>query len=129
MVRAAMVVLDFLEGVPLTVTQSPLANALTASVTDLEKVVDVVQFTVVCPELWLWTSMLDPLRAATLPVAPAGALAGAAAPAAVVTAVAASRAVAPVPAIRMKYRRLLLRLFSDCIVLIPLSFRFGVALI
>ena len=39
MVRAAMAVFDFLEGVPLTVTQSPLANAPTASVTDLEKVV------------------------------------------------------------------------------------------
>jgi hypothetical protein len=84
---------------------------------------------VVCPEVGLWTSMLDPLSAATLPVAPAGALAGAAAPAAVATAVVASRAMAPVPAIRMKYRRLLLRMVSDCIVLIPLSLCFGVALI
>jgi hypothetical protein len=119
--RAAMVVLELLDCVPLTVTQSPLASALTDSVTDLENEVDGVQFTVVCPELWLWTSMLDPLSAATLPVAPVGALAGVAAPAAVATAVAASRAVAPVPAIRMKCRRLLLRLVSDCIVLIPLS--------
>ena len=59
MVRAAIVVLDFFEGVPLTVTQSPLASALTASVTVLENVVDVLQFTVVCPELAFWTSMLD----------------------------------------------------------------------
>ena len=82
MVRAAIVVLDFFEGVPLTVTQSPLAIALTASVAVLENVVVVVQFTVVCPELAFWTSMLDALREATLPVAPVGALAGGAAPAA-----------------------------------------------
>ena len=80
------------------------------------------QFTVVCPELAFWTSMLDPLSEATLPVAPMGALAGVvAAPAAEATAPAASSAVAPVPARRMKRRRLLLRLVSDCIVLIPLS--------
>ena len=47
MVRAAIVVLDLLDGVPLTVTQSPLASALTASVTVLENVVVVLQFTVV----------------------------------------------------------------------------------
>jgi hypothetical protein len=51
MVRAAIVVLDFFEAVPLTVTQSPLVSALTASVSVLENVVDDVQFTVVCPEL------------------------------------------------------------------------------
>ena len=76
MVRAAIVVLDFFEGVPLTVTQSPLTIALTASVAVLENVVVVLQFTVVCPELEFWTSMLDALRDATLPVAPMGALAG-----------------------------------------------------
>src|SRR5271154_7191550 len=66
--------------------------------------------------------MLDPRRGAPRPVAPVGALAGVvAAPAADATAVAASSAVAPVPARRMKRRRLLLRLVSDCIVLIPLS--------
>jgi hypothetical protein len=103
MVRAAMVVLEFFDGVPLTVTHEPLVSALTASETDLEKVVDEVQLTVVCPEPWLWTSMLDPLRAATLPVAPMGRLAGAeAAPATEDTAVAARSAVAPVPARRMK---------------------------
>jgi hypothetical protein len=121
-VRAAIVVLDFLDGVPLTVTQSPALSALTASVTVLEKAVVVLQFTVVCPELAFWTSMLDPLSEATLPEAPMGALAGVvAAPAAEATAPAASSAVAPVPARRMKRRRLLLRLVSDCIVLIPLS--------
>jgi hypothetical protein len=121
-VRAAMVVLDFFDGVPLTVTHEPLVSALTSSVTVLEKVVDAVQLTVVCPELWFWTSMLDPLRAATLPVAPMGRFAGAvAAPATDETAVAARRAVAPVPARRMKRPRLLLRLVSDFIVLIPLS--------
>jgi hypothetical protein len=100
-----MVVLDFLEGVPLTVTHEPLVSALTASVTDLENVVDVVQVTVVWPEPWLWTSMLDPFTAATLPVAPMGALAGVvAAPAADDTAVAARSAVAPVPARRRKRR-------------------------
>ena len=122
MVRAAIVVLDFFEGVPLTVTQSPLAIALTASVAVLENVVVVLQFTVVCPELEFWTSMLDALRDATLPVAPVGGLAGVlAAPAAEARAVAASSAVAPAPPRRMKRRRLVLRLVSDCIVLLPLS--------
>ena len=51
MVRAAMVVLDVLDGVPLTVTQSPEASELTASDTVLENVVVLVQFTVVCPVL------------------------------------------------------------------------------
>jgi hypothetical protein len=123
MVRAAIVVLDVLDGVPFTVTQSPAASVLTAWVTVLENVVVVLQFTVVCPELAFWTSMLDPLREATLPEAPAGALAGVvAAPAAEATAVAARSAVAPVPARRMKRRRLLVWLVSACIVLIPLSF-------
>ena len=120
MVFAAIVVLDFFDGVPVTVTQSPLVTELTASVTVLEKAVVVVQLTVVCPEVVLWTSMLDPLREATLPVAPG--LAGAeAAPAVEAMAVAARSAVAPVPARRMKRRRVLLRLVSDCIVVIPLS--------
>jgi hypothetical protein len=122
-VRAAIVVLDFLDGVPFTVTQSPAASVLTVWVTVFENVVVVLQFTVVCPELAFWTSMLDPLREATLPEAPMGALAGVvAAPAAEATAVAASSAVAPVPARRMRRRRLLVRLVSDCMVLIPLSF-------
>jgi hypothetical protein len=45
--RAAMVVLDFFDAVPVTVMQSPVASALTASVTDLENCVVVVQSTVV----------------------------------------------------------------------------------
>jgi hypothetical protein len=53
MVFAAIVVLDFFDGVPLTVTQSPLVTELTASVTVLEKAVVVVQFTVVCPDVVL----------------------------------------------------------------------------
>src|SRR5271154_3325551 len=64
--------------------------------------------------------MLDPLREATLPVAPV--LAGAdAAPAVEAMAVTARSAVAPVPARHIKRRRVLLRLVSDCIVVIPLS--------
>ena len=70
MLRAAMVVFDDFEGVPVTVTQSPEASELTASVTDLEKVVVEVQLTVVCPVLGFCTSMVEPDRAATLPVAP-----------------------------------------------------------
>ena len=120
MVRAAIVVLDFFEGAPLTVTQSPLTMALTASVAVLENAVVVVQLTVVCPEVAFWTSMLDALRDATLPVAPVGALAGVAAPAAEAKRVAASSAVAPAPPRRMKRRRLVLRLVNDCIVLLPL---------
>ncbi len=105
--RAAMVVLDFLDAEPVAVTQSPTAMALTASVADLENVVVVVQLTVVCPVLALCTSMLVPLSAATLPVAPPGALGGEAAPA--VPAVAAtvptaSSAAAPVPRIRAQLR-------------------------
>ena len=115
-----MVVLDFFEGVPVTVTQSPLASPLTVSVTVLENAVVGVQLTVVCPELSLWTSMLDPASEATLPLAPR--LAGAeAAPAAEATAVAARSAVAPAPARRITRRRVLRRLVSDCIGLIPLS--------
>jgi uncharacterized protein YqfA (UPF0365 family) len=53
MVLAAIVVLDFFDGVPLTVTQSPLASEVTASVTVLEKAVVGVQFTVVCPDVVL----------------------------------------------------------------------------
>jgi hypothetical protein len=98
--RAAIVVLDFFDAVPVAVTQSPAAIALTDSVTVLENWVVVVQFTVVWPLLWLWTSMLDALRAATLPVAPIGAVAGAAAPALVAMAPAATTAVAPVPKMR-----------------------------
>jgi hypothetical protein len=47
MLRAAMVVLDFLEADPVAVTQSPTVMALTVFVADWEKVVVGVQFTVV----------------------------------------------------------------------------------
>ena len=107
--RAAMVVLDFFEGVPVTLTQSPAASALTASVTVLENAVVDVQFTVVWPEVVFCTSMFDALAssAATLPLAPAGALAGAvvAAPAAELRAAAATRAVVPVPMMRAQRTR------------------------
>jgi hypothetical protein len=45
--RAEMVVLDFLDEVPVTIRQSPLLMALVVSDTVLEKVVVPVQFTVV----------------------------------------------------------------------------------
>ena len=45
--RAAMVVLDFLDEVPVTIRQSPLLMALVVSDTVLEKGVVPVQFTVV----------------------------------------------------------------------------------
>jgi hypothetical protein len=45
MLRAARVVFDDFDGVPVTVTQSPEASELTASVTALEKVVVEVQLT------------------------------------------------------------------------------------
>jgi hypothetical protein len=104
MLRAAIVVLDFFDAVPVAVTQSPGAIAPTDSVTVLENWVVVVQFTVVWPLLWLCTSMVEPLMAATLPVAPTGGVAGAAAPALDATAPPAMSAVAPVP--RMRAQRL-----------------------
>jgi hypothetical protein len=67
--RAAMVVLDFLAGVPVTVTQSPAATALMVSVAVALKVVVVVQLTDVCAVV-LCTSMDVPLIDATLPLAP-----------------------------------------------------------
>ncbi len=96
MLRAAMVVFDDLEGVPVTVTQSPDVSELTAWVTVWEKVVDDVQLTAVCPEVGFCTSMVEPVMAATLPLAPMveGA---AAAPAAEPSVVAATSATAPPP--------------------------------
>jgi hypothetical protein len=66
--RAAIVVLDFFEGVPVTVRQSLVLIALTVSLTVLEKAVVPVQLTVVWPVV-LCTSMEDALSAATLPSA------------------------------------------------------------
>jgi hypothetical protein len=84
MVRAATVVLDFLEAVPVTEMQSPVASELTASVTVLENWVVVVHPTVVCPVLAFCTSMVVPLNAATLPDAPVGWFVAAAAGAAAI---------------------------------------------
>ncbi len=121
--RAAIVVFDFFDAVPVAVTQSPAAMALTDSVTVLENCVVVVQFTVVWPLLWLWTSMLEPLIAATLPVASIGALAGAAAPALETTAPAATSAVAPVPRMRVQRLPRVWEPVDVFICLLPLSVR------
>jgi hypothetical protein len=119
MLRAAMVVLDDFDGVPVTVTQSPAASVLTASVTVLENCVDVVQLTVVWPVLAFWTSMLEAWSAAMLPLAPPppappGALGVVAAPATLPIVVAATSAVAPVPRNRAQRRRVELRLVVVC---------------
>ena len=95
MLRAAMVVFDFFEAVPVTETQSPAATELTASVTVLENWVVAVHPTVVCPVLTFCTSMVEPLSAATLPDAPVGWFV--AAPAGAATIATATRAVAPPP--------------------------------
>jgi hypothetical protein len=75
--RAATVVLDFFEGVPVTVRQSPAATAVKVSVAVSEKVVVGVQLTDVCPAVVLCTSMVVPESDATLPLAslPVGAVA------------------------------------------------------
>jgi hypothetical protein len=102
MLRAAIVVLDFFDANPVAVTQSPTATALTDSVTLLENVVVDVQLTVVWPLLGFCTSMLDALRAATLPVAPVGLFEVVAAPAEALdpSIPAANRVAAPVPRMR-----------------------------
>lgn len=69
MVRAAMVVLDFLAGVPTTMRQSPTATALIVSVAVSLNVVVGVQFTAVCAVV-LCTSMVVPEMLATLPLVP-----------------------------------------------------------
>jgi hypothetical protein len=128
MLRAAMVVFDDLEGVPVTVTQSPDVSELTAWVTVCEKVVDDVQLTAVCPVLAFCTSMVEPVTAATLPLAPMveGVVA---APAAEPRVVAATSATAPVPTYRARRRRLLLQLIGVSMSNIPLlssvAIRFG----
>jgi hypothetical protein len=80
--RAATVVLDFFDGVPVTVRQSPTATALRVSVAVSENVVVGVQLTEVCPSVALCTSIVVPEMEATLPLAPApgGAVAAPAAP-------------------------------------------------
>ena len=125
MVRAAMVVLDFFDGVPLTVTQSPLASALDRLGDRLgerggrrpaHRGLPGVRV------LHLHARAAEGGHAAAWPRWGRWA-ACVAAPAAEARAVAASSAVAPVPARRMKRRRLLLRLVSDCIVLFLFLFR------
>lgn len=103
--RAEMVVLDFFDAVPVTVTQLPVVSELTDSVTLLENCVVGVQLTVVWPLLALCTSMLEVLRAATLPIAPIpGGVAAPAAPAADMTAATATTLVPPVPRSRAQRR-------------------------
>ena len=114
MLRAAMVVFDFFEAVPVTLTQSPAARELTVSETVLENCVVGVQLTVVWPLLAFCTSMVEPLSVATLPVAPMGGPV-VAAEAVEAMAVAATSAVAPVPRNFAQRRRVELRLVSVCI--------------
>lgn len=121
MLRAAIVVLDVFDGVPVTVTQSPAASELTDSDTVFENCVEVVQLTVVWPVLAFCTSMLDAWSAATLPLARPGAFVGVvAAPATELIVVAATNAVAPVPRNRAQRRRVVLRLVSVCMWDVPL---------
>jgi len=123
MLRAAIVVLDDFDGVPVTVTQSPAVSEVTDSDTVFENCVEVVQFTVVWPVLGFCTSMLDAWSAATLPLATPGALVVVvAAPATEPIVVAATSAVAPVPMNRAQRRRLVLRLVSVCMWDVPLFF-------
>jgi hypothetical protein len=121
MERAAIVVLDFFDAVPVTETQSPAAKVLTAWDTVLENDVVAVQLTVVWPEVGFCTSMLEPLRAATLPEAPIGRLDVVAALAEVATAASVTTTVAPPPRHRTQRRRFERGLVNVCISLVPLS--------
>jgi hypothetical protein len=69
MERAAMVVFDFFDVVPVAVMQSPAVTELTVSVTVLLKVVVAVQDTAVWPVVAFWTSIVVPLTAAMVPLA------------------------------------------------------------
>jgi hypothetical protein len=94
--RAAMVVLDFFDGVPVTVTHDPAVTALTASAAVWVKVVVPDQLTVVCPDVPC-TSMEVPEMDATWPVvpAPAGGALAAPAPSAMATTARALSTTAP----------------------------------
>ena len=123
MPRAAIVVLDDFDGVPVTVTQFPTVSALTDSDTVFENCVEVVQLTVVWPVLGFWTSMLDAWSAATLPLAtPGGPVVVVAAPATEPIVVTAISAVTPLPRNRAQRRRLVLRLVSVSMWDVPLFF-------
>jgi hypothetical protein len=129
MLRAAMVVLDFFDADPVAVTQSPTVMALTASVTLFENCVVDVQFTVVCPLLWFWTSMLEPLSAATLPEAPIGAFAVAAPAAALDPSTPATiSAAAPLPRRRAQLRPGVRRSVGVSMMLVASFIRCGVEL-
>ncbi|HVX23405.1 MAG TPA: hypothetical protein VHB02_18835 [Acidimicrobiales bacterium] len=65
-----MTVLVFFAVDPETVTQSPTATAEAGTLTICVKVVDVLQLTVTWPVCWFWTSIDDPVMAATEPEAP-----------------------------------------------------------
>ena len=104
----------------MAVTQSPTATAPTDSVTVLEKDVVPVHVTVVWPLEALCTSMLEALRAATLPVAPLGALAGVAADAGAAMATAAAAAIVPIPRHRAQRPPFVRRLVGVCMWMVPL---------
>jgi hypothetical protein len=117
MLRAAKVVFDVFDTVPVAVMQSPAASWPTVSVTTFENWVVPVQLTVVCVCCAAFcTSMLEPLMAATFPLASSGAFAGGAAPTAEAMAVAATRAAAPVPTTVAQRRRRVRRLLFVSIV-------------
>jgi hypothetical protein len=52
---------------PLTVAQSPATAEEDGTEATWEKVVEGVQLTVTCPVCWFWTSMDEPVTAATEP--------------------------------------------------------------
>ena len=72
MLRAAIVVLDFFDAVPVTETHRPRPACSRPRTRSWRTCVVDVQLTVVWPELGFCTSMLEPLSAATLPDAPIG---------------------------------------------------------
>jgi hypothetical protein len=120
--RAAIVVLDFFDAVPVAETQSPTAKELTVSETVLENEVVDVQLTVVWPELAFCTSMLVALRAATLPEAPLGRFDVVALSAGVATTASVTSTVAPPPRHRAQRRRVGRGLVGVCISKVPLLF-------
>jgi hypothetical protein len=120
MLRAAIVVFEVFDAVPVTATQSPALSELTDSETVLENCVVAVQLTVVWPVMGFCTSMFELLSAATVPLAPESGFVGAAAPAVDANAAATTTAVAPVPRMRV-HRRLVRRLLTVSMLLFPLS--------
>jgi len=127
--RAVRLVLELFEAVPVAVTQSPTATEPTDSVTVWENFVVPLQVTVVWPLEGFCTSMLEAPSAATLPLAPLGALAVAAADAGTAaattatatTAALAPTAIAPVPRHRAQRPLLGRRLVGVCMWMFPLS--------